>query len=342
MTEAQRSPLDFDGIIAGGPGISETSYYLDMLWDLRALQGNSHKPILYPSDLRFVHKAVLQQCDLDDGANDGVVGNPKKCHFSPASLVCKPGQKSRCLTASQAEAVQKVYDGPLTSLGKNTTPGGASVGSELTWTEWFYGQDGREPFYTMESVADMFRYRAFVPDPGPAWKLSDFDFDRDPKRLGMMEALYFGTNPDLRKFKAAGGKLIIYQGWEDPLAIPDETIDYYSTVEKTMGGQAATQEFARLFMVPGMDHCTGSRGAFAIDYLTYLEDWVEKGRAPDMMVGAHVKRLTWVEAFQLRMPLAPGTPIDFTRPVFPYPVAAKYSGSGDVTHAQSWIPEVEH
>jgi hypothetical protein len=342
MTEAQRFPFDFDGIIAGAPGISETNYYMDMLWNLRALQGKESKPVLTAADLRFVHEAVLAKCDMDDGAKDGIVGNPKVCQFSPAELVCKPGQQSKCLSAPQAEAVDRIYKGPMTSRGINVTPGGASIGSELTWIYWFLGEDGAEPSYTMENVSDMFRYRAFVPDPGPTWNAADFDFDRDYKRLGMMESLYYGTNPDLRKYKAAGGKLIVYQGWEDPLAVPKETIDYYETVEKTMGGQSATQEFARLFMVPGMDHCTGGRGAFAIDYLTYLENWVEKGHAPDVMVGAHVAGLKGREATRLKMPLPANTAIDFTRPVYPYPVAAKYSGSGDVTKAESWTSAAQH
>ena len=152
------------------------------------------------------------------------------------------------------------------------------------------------------------------------------------------DAIFGAANdPDLRKFKAAGGKMILYQGWADQSDPPMDAIDYYETTEKTMGGRAPTQEFFRMFMVPGMHHCSGGAGPFAIDYLTYLEAWVEQGRAPDKMIGAHVTGTNWLQSFRLRFPLNPATPISFTRPIYPYPLSAKYKGSGNPDDAANFI-----
>jgi feruloyl esterase len=181
--------------------------------------------------------------------------------------------------------------------------------------------------------ADMFRYGAFLPDPGPTWQPGDLNHERDYKRLGMMEALYSASNPDLRRFKAAGGKLIIYHGWGDILP-PLNTVDYYETMVRTMGGSAATQDFARLYMIPGMDHCVGGAGAWLIDYLSYLEAWVERGQAPELLLGAHVASTNGAD---WQFPLDPAK-VRFTRPVYPYPLRARYKGRGDPNDAGNFIP----
>jgi feruloyl esterase len=142
----------------------------------------------------------------------------------------------------------------------------------------------------------------------------------------MMESLYAANNPDLRAFKAKGGKLILYHGWADAGAggiPPLMTVDYYETAEKTMGGPAATRDFFRLFMIPGMGHCGGGEGASRIDFVSYLENWVEKGQAPDVMVGEHID--------------TDGS-VKFTRPLYPYPIQAKYKGMGDPNRAESFEP----
>jgi len=187
-----------------------------------------------------------------------------------------------------------------------------------------------------------FSYAGFVPPPGPTWKTSQFDFDNDYKRLRMAESVFGAAdNPDLRKFKAAGGKLILYQGATDESDIPADAIDYYETVERTMGGRSSTQSFFRLFLVPGMNHCTGGAGAFAIDYLHYLERWIESNEAPKRLVGAHVVTSNSIEPHLLSFPLEPTVPVRFTRPVYPYPIRAKYVGIGDPNDAENFAA-VEH
>ena len=139
------------------------------------------------------------------------------------------------------------------------------------------------------------------------WTSSNYDFDRDYKRLGLA-ALYTDTNPDLRHFKAAGGKLLVYQGGTDTTEMPTAIVDYYETVEKVMGGSKPTQDFFRLFVIPGMNHCGGGVGAYSIDYLTYMENWVERDQAPDEMIGARVS-----DSYLLSLPLPEGLPADASR-----------------------------
>lgn len=336
LAEAQRFPWDFDGILVGGPGINETGYYLDMLWNAQALIGDDDKPLLGVPDVKLTHEATLSACDMDDGIKDGIIGNPSACGFDAASLVCRPGQNEACLTMAQVNAVKKIYSGPFTSDGRSIAPGGASPGSELNWIGPFVSSGGAVPYYTPQSVADLMRYLGFLPDPGTGFKPADFDFDRDYKRFGMMESLYGATNPDLRKFKAAGGKLIAYQGWADALALPLETIDYYDTVVKTMGGRASTEKFFRLFMLPGVNHCSGGVGADAVDFLDALEAWVEHGRAPDRLLSAHIKERPAGSGYPYRPFPADSAQAGFTRPVYPYPRRAIYRGRGDPNDAANF------
>ncbi|MEO8453423.1 MAG: tannase/feruloyl esterase family alpha/beta hydrolase, partial [Gemmatimonadota bacterium] len=282
LVEAQRFPWDFDGIISGSVNIGMEDELMALLWDARALRGADGKLVLAPDDLRHVHEAALAVCDMDDGLKDGIISNPRSCAFDPAKLLCIEGDRGTCLTAPQVDALKKIYAGPQTSKGIKISTGGPMPGSELSWIEWFFPNAYSEAISpSKESMIEIFtrewfRYQAFMPDPGASWKLADFDFDRDYKRFGLMESLLSNQNPDLRKFKGAGGKLIVYGGWNDPDATPLGTIDYYETAVNTMGGRAATEQFFRFFLVPGMGHCGSGDGPFSVDYLRYLEAWVEQ------------------------------------------------------------------
>jgi len=331
--EAQRFPWDFDGIIAGAPPFSETDALMHVLWNEQAVRDSKGQPMFTEGDLKQVHEAVLRQCDMDDGVKDGIVSNPHACHFNPETLLCAGGLGSACLAADKVEALKRLYAGPTTSSGQKISSGGVVVGAELNF--WASHEAGENSL-----GEDSIHYMSFMPDPSPGWKASDFDWDRDFKRFGMMESLYGNTNPDLRKFKAAGGKLLLYHGWADWGASPLNSVDYYETVSRTMGGLKPTQEFFRLFLVPGMNHCSGGDGAFAIDYLTYLENWVEKGEAPEVMIGAHLPSFKqgYAAFTGLEFPLDPAIPLGFTRPVYPYPLRATYRGSGDPSRAKNFVP----
>jgi feruloyl esterase len=338
LVEAERFPWDFDGIIGGAPWIDDSDSTMNYVWAYRALKGADGKLVVSRADLQLVHDAALAKCDMDDGVKDGVISNPPACTFDPSELVCKAGQTVGCLTQIQANSVRKVYDGPRNSKGERIFTRGAEPGSELAWLESYTGWDdvyGHREGGDEEWALEYFRYMV-IPPAGPCWQLTDYDFDRDYKRFGtgVQESLLSAANPDLRKFKAAGGKLIVYQGWADPEVPPEKTIDFYQTVQRTMGGRAPTKSFFRLFMVPGMKHCSSGDGAFAIDYVSYMEAWVEHGQAPDMMIGAHVLGV----AVGLKFPLDPSTPISFTRPIFPYPLWAKYKGTGDPNNSANFFP----
>jgi hypothetical protein len=349
LVEAQRFPWDFDGIIAIAPAPSHTGVVMNMLWAILAGQGEENKPLFKQTDLQLVHDAVVAACDMNDGVKDGLIGDPRLCKFDPVELLCKSGQGSNCLTRAQVDAVRKIYSGPKDSKGEKLDHGGYLPGSEANWVRLYFGSDEHAPQWLDETV-NMFRYVAFPADPGPAWKPTDFDWDRDYKRLAIMEALYSGSNPDLRQFKAAGGKLIVSEGWADECIGPLNVVDYYETVEKLMGGRAATQAFFRLFMLPGVHHAGGGEGADEIDYLSYLEAWVEKNEAPDEMIASHVdvdqfnsthgrpgedteKLMRELEKFR-----ADPKNVKFTRPAYPFPIRAEYKGSGDANDAANFRP----
>jgi hypothetical protein len=346
VTEAERFPWDFDGIIAGAPDIDESGADLRSIWITRTSLDGSGKPLLTRDTLQLVHDAALKRCDLDDGVMDRVIGNPLACETDPKDLLCSKGRTTGCLTSTQAQVVSKLYAGPMTSDGESISTGGFPPGSELLWAQI-------EPAWGLEQY---FKYGIPGYSTSGQWKYTDFNFDQDYKRFGLA-AHFDNSNPDLRKFKHAGGKLIIYQGGSDTIDLPGPVVDYYETVERTMGGHAVTQDFFRLFLIPGMYHCTGGDGAYAIDYLSALEAWVERGKAPDKLIGAHVsdgylaahpntagesaqtpEEKLWMSALELELPLDPAIPVAFTRPVYPFPTRAKYKGTGDPNEAASFVP----
>jgi len=347
LVEAQRFPWDFNGIVAGAPDMDESDLAMRGLWIKRNFLDEHGRPLFDSDALQLIHRAALKQCTLGDGLEDGVVRDPVGCKFESRQLECKGNEKKAgCLSARQVRALTAIYGNPETSDGKTISTRGVLPGSELLWSHSFETTWG--DIY--------FRDTALLAVAGKEWTSSDFDFDRDYKRTGA-GVIFNDTNPDLRRFKAAGGKLISYQGANDTLEMPGAIVDYYETVERTMGGRTATQNFFRLFVVPGMNHCTGGDGAFAIDYLSYLEAWVEHRNAPDKLIGAHVSDrylLTqpskwfgsdaspddrmWEAAFGLEFPLSTAIPVQFTRPVYPYPTVVEYSGHGDRNSAGSFRP----
>jgi feruloyl esterase len=333
MWMAQRFPWDFDGIVAGAPDIHWTESNMTMLWGNRVLTQHTDTAILTQGDLDILHQAVVARCDHNDGLADGVIGDPRRCDFEPATLQCRAGRTAHCLSAAKIAAVEKIYRGPTSSKGERLFPPYVMKGSERTWLSFFWGAENY-PRAVYNFMGEAFRYLSFHPDPGPRWKPEDFDFDRDPQRLGVMETLLEPVNPDLRRLQGAGAKLLAYTGWADPAEGVLRTIDLYENAQKIVGSRAATQEFFRLFVIPGMSHCMGGDGADAIDYLSYLEAWVEKNEAPEKLIGAH---LQGEPPENLRFPLDPKE-IAFSRPVYPYPIQTRYLGRGDPNAAESFGP----
>jgi len=310
VMEAQRFPWDFDGIVAGAPDIDETQANFRALWVAKVQHDQRGHIILGENELALLHNAALALCDEDDGVKDGIISNPRVCKFKPETLLCKPGKSLGCLTSEQINVANKIYSGPINSAGETTSTGSFLIGSELGWSD----------LWPTASLIDYFRYGVPGYSTNPRFKDADFDFDQDYKRFGLAPQ-YDNSNPNLRNLKAAGTKFIIYHGMTDTIDPPSPVIDYYETVEKTMGGRENTQSFFRLFLIPGMNHCGGGAGVMDVDWIGALEEWVEKGKAPGVVIGAHP---------------AHGKEPRFTRPLYPYPDYAKYKGSGDVNQAENF------
>ncbi|WP_373987304.1 tannase/feruloyl esterase family alpha/beta hydrolase [Duganella sp. BuS-21] len=334
LMAAQVFPDDFDGIIAGAPAIDETGAAIQLLWSVLANLDGDGREILHQPQVALLHRAVIEQCDTADGLRDGLIGDPRQCKVNFAPLMCKAGagDDKVCLTAQQSTAAKKIYSGPERANGEPLYTGGMMPGSEMSWLGAFISADGKPPLY-LGFITDLWRYAGFSPAPGPAWKATDFDFERDPQRVGLVSPIFNANNPDLRKFKARGGKMIGFQGWDDNSVVPLNYLDYYRNVVKVMDGPKQTGDFFRLFMVPGMRHCSSDGvGADAINYVEYLEQWVEQGRAPEMMLGSHVVR----DVPYRRSLTFPLSNVDFTRPHFPFPAQHRYRGKGDPNDAASF------
>jgi hypothetical protein len=328
MVSAERFPADFDGIVAIAPAINETGAGMQLLWSVRANLDLQGRPILPAAKLAVLHDAVLAACDMNDGIKDGLIGDPRGCHFDPATLLCKAADGKGCLTRAQLDVVRKIYDGPADSQGRPLFTGGMQLGSELTWGSAFIGTPGHPPSYRA-FMDEFWRYVGFMSAPGPTYDaITQFDFDRDPQRLGGMETLFSGSDPDLRGFARRGGKLLLAQGWNDNSVVPLNLLDYYDGVTRFMGGRDATLGFARLFTVPGMEHCQGGDGPWGINYLTVLDGWVEHGQAPDQLLGQHPKPGVVVDWGGTSFPLA-ADKVAFARPLFLYPRSAFYRGTGN-------------
>jgi feruloyl esterase len=309
MMEAQRYPSDYDGIIAGSPGLNWTGRALLAIWIAQANHTNEDSYIP-PSKYPALHQAALDACDAADGLKDGVIEDPTRCHFDPATIQCKGADSPACLTAPQVAAARATYTGPANSRAGWSIAPGFAAGSEMGWAT----MGGPKP---LGLGYDLFRYIVFN---DPAWDFRKFDFGGDYFRtMKAGNALLDAINPHLEAF-LSHGKLIQYHGWADPQISPYTSIQYFQSVAKAMAGQEQFDASYRLFMVPGMAHCGGGDGASTFDMLTALEQWVEQGKAPDRIPASRVRQ----------------GKTDRTRPLCPWPQTAVYKGSGSTDDAANF------
>lgn len=338
MVEAQRFPRDFDGIIAGAPVYDENGDgLLFVVWNPLANLDEDGEAILSPKKLPMIRKAVMDKCDAADGLEDGILQNPHACDWDPSEIQCRRGRGGdSCLTSEEVDVVNKIYSGATDAEG-NPWYFGMEPGSEYTWTPEFI-QEGKVGDWLEgpQSFGEEFATTMpFFYDPPLGTPASSYDFDRDPPRMGLTESLYNALNPDLRKFKRNGGKLILYHGWDDDQIPPGISVDYYETATRTMGGPDTTTDFFRLFMIPSMLHCTmGGPGGSQVDWLTALENWVEDGEAPDEVL-VHKRVNQGMGQPRARHPMDPSD-YDQTRPVFAFPDVARYKGEGDPNDPSNW------
>jgi feruloyl esterase len=332
IVAAQRYPADFDGIVAGAPIIAFAGNLMSQAWGFLSATEAGGKAILTKEDLQRVHTAVMQQCDAADGLEDGVLQNPAACRIDLTTLACRRGSARDCLSAPKIAALEALYRGPVDPAGRGLYPGAPMPGTERDWVSRWADPAGAQGA-AYRSITDVFRYRLFAEDPGPTWQLRDFDWARDPPRLATQEALVSGMNPDLRDFAARGGKLIVWQGWNDTSVVPGNVIDYATIVTRVLGEAEAANSF-RLYMLPGVQHCVRGPGADSVDYMTALEDWVERGEAPNVLTAIKLKQPRSFE-IPLRHP-PPEEAVEHRRPLFPWPNVGRYGGTGDPADPANW------
>jgi feruloyl esterase len=340
LMEAQRFPEEFDGILAGAPANDWSHLMAGFVWNEQAF-AQSPASAIPSAKLPAIQKAALAACDALDGVTDGVIEDPRACRFDPAVLTCKHGDAPDCLTSPQVAALRRVYEGPKNPrTGERIFPG-YPPGTEAvppTWVPWIIPANGSSSLQA-DFGNTHFGQAVFE---NPQWDFRSLNFDSDVALSDRKTAPVLSSiNPDLRSFRANGGKLIQYHGWGDAAISPMSSIEYYDSVRNFLdrfpdarrtGAQAPVQDFYRLFMVPGMGHCGGGVGpnrfgqggaggnqdaehsAFAA-----LVQWVERGIAPDHIIG------TGGEAAK---------PV--TRPLCPYPQIAHYKGAGDTNDAANF------
>lgn len=242
---AQRFPADFDGIIAGCPILSNAAESVHVAWSSRANLDARGQPVLKHEQLPLVHAAVLAACDARDGVKDGIVADPRACNFDPNSMRCKARSKADCLTPVQVETVRKLYQGARNSRGELLTSGGVPPGSELQWANAFIPV-GAQPAFEEQLAKEYLANLGLFDASARPLSLRELNFDRDPPRLVLTDALSNASNPDLRAFRQRGGRLILHQGWADPSTASTATPDYYETVTRVVGTPERTQEFAQI------------------------------------------------------------------------------------------------
>jgi hypothetical protein len=332
LMEAQRFPEDFDGILAGAPANYWTRLVASGTANFKVLRDN---PAAYISAMKLpaISKATLAACDAQDGVKDGVINDPTRCHFDPSVLLCKNGDALDCLTAPQVTFLKTIYAGASNSRGEQVFPG-RTPGGELGpsgWSSWILG-DAPGAGLGTGFYENYFRYMVYE---DPAWNPFTANLDAalhaaEEKTARALNA----TDPDLHRFEAHGGKLILYHGWNDPAIPAQNTINYYKSVQEKMGAPV-TERFVRVYMVPGMQHCIGGPGPTLIGQFGTptaeggvfgaLERWVEKGTAPQEVIATKYTGDN------------PRQGVQMTRPLCPYPQIAKYKGSGDTNDAHNFV-----
>jgi feruloyl esterase len=269
--EAQRYPEDFDGIIAGAPALDWSGIVTGWNWNQQALKSTP----IPPETLAVIAKGVVSQCDAADGLVDGLVDNPRSCGFDPKKLVCSGADGPACLTPAQVETYEQISRGPRRSSSEPVFPGfpPGGEGGRTGWQRWITGPRPPDSVGNAETslmppnvegvplqfiVQDQFLKFFLFSNPG--YHSLSFNLDTEARIVEATDPVYAAIDPDLRRFQATGGKLIMWHGWADPALTADGTVQYYEDVVRTLGNRESVEGFFRLFLAPGMNHCGGGQG----------------------------------------------------------------------------------
>ena len=329
LMEATRFPDDYDGIVAGAPAWHWANQMINATWNSRAARLDP--TALTDESAELLNRRVIAACDALDGVKDGVIEDPRQCHFDPASLVCKAGDAAgECLTPAQVAAANAIYNGARRSDGRAIFAG-YPRGSEAQWAKlWAGAAPGGSSF-------DFFRYSVFQ---DKNFDNTKFDYDKDTDRALSAKVVgkqtvadVYNVKPDLSAFNRHGGKLIMYHGWADQQISSFASIDFYQQIV-AKEGQSRADNFLKLFMLPGIYHCTGGPGVGNFgaagpatapdaqhDIVKALDVWVTEKKAPTIFIGTHFNQ---------------SKAADRTRPLCPFPQVAKYKGSGDTNDAANF------
>lgn len=356
--EAQRFPEDYDGILAGAPANSWTRLISGGLDVLQTTLRNGPEGYLSSIKLPAITRAALSACDAQDGLKDGILSDPQSCRFDPSTLLCKNGTDDlNCLTRPQVSTLKKIYSGGVDSHGQSIFPGYTPGGEAGSWRYWIVGS-GPSGGAAYQYAHNYFRYMV---TGDPTWSALTANVDESLRQaVEKTGKALDSTDPDLTRFAAHGGKLLLYHGWNDPAISPYNAIQYWQSVQAAMGPDRANNT-VQLYMVPGMEHCAGGPGPSNFGQLSLpaaagpgtgaldlLQLWVEKGQPPQTILAVKTinssatPKTTGTKAVQRRSSKAAEKPdpalteavaapatTSVIRPLCPYPQQQRYNGTGD-------------
>ncbi len=302
LIQAARYPDEFDGIVAGDPANIRRNAWA--LW-LANASFKDAEDFIPPAKYGLIHEAVLKACDALDGLKDGLIENPSVCHPDLKGLLCKGADEAGCLTARQLRTAETILSPANSTAGVELFPR-LEPGTEMRWGRLAGGPALADLFL------DEFRYVVYK---DANWDWRSFDLDRDAAKAHAIDKDVDEMDPRLGAFAKRGGKLLIYHGWADQQVAPGSSVEFYEAAVAAV--ETPEAKWLRLYMVPGMGHCSGGEGPDSFDKLGALEDWVERGVAPGRIVASHTS----------------GGKVDRTRPLCAYPQQAHYNGSGSEDEA---------
>lgn len=316
LTEAAMYPSDYDGIVSGAPSLNWSRMNASRVYINRYVN-RSEDSYIPPEKYGLIHDAVLKVCDTLDGVQDGVLEDPRQCHFDPAMLECKSGESASCLTPAQVKSAEALY-APVVSpeTGKQLYPQFVQPGSEKGWGTIA----GPQPFaYAREALA-------YLVYKDPKWDWHNFGSPADVdaalrKSTGLTDFDY----PTLKSYFDRGGKLLLYHGWSDTTISPIGTVDYFHSIVQRLGKNVVNSS-VQLYMVPGMGHCDSGDGTDSFDKVGLLEDWFKSGKAPASITASRME----------------AGKVERTRPLCPYGQTAQYKGTGSTDEAANFSCAVAH
>ncbi len=322
MMEAQRFPEDFDGIVAGAPAFTWPALGTEFIQNSQAIYPRKlNEPILTRADLTLLEQLILEQCDTLDGLRDGIINDPRKCTINYTVFpTCDTPEDKDCFTQDQLDAIKTVYRGVVLN-GREVYPGfpyGAE-GQPGGWFPWIVGLPSDTALFERTGLqyrygSEVFRYFVYHDS---AWDYQSADFTNFFDESKFASSFLDATSTDYASFEARGGKMIIYHGWNDPALSAFSTIDHY---EAALAKDSRLPDYLRLFLLPGVLHCAGGPGPHQTDWLVHIQNWVEKGKAPDEVIVSKKH----------------GPDTLMSRPVYPYPYLSQYKGVGDPNQANSF------